>query len=277
MANLIAVQMISTPDPQQNLQEVDRQLANLQVNEQTLVVLPECFSCFGGSDKKQLELAESPGQGPIQSALSDLAKKYGIWLVAGTMPLQSQADNNKFTASCLLFDPQGKQVAEYQKIHLFDVQVEDNTRSYKESATTQAGNKVVVVDSPFGRLGLAVCYDLRFPGLFQAMEQVDVLALPSAFTQVTGQAHWMPLLQARAIEKQCYLVAANQGGEHANGRQTYGHSVILSPWGKVLNMIRHGEGIVQASPDNEELQKIRRNMPVSQHNQFRSVSIESTG
>ncbi|ALS96993.1 carbon-nitrogen hydrolase family protein [Lacimicrobium alkaliphilum] len=277
MANLIALQMISTPDPQQNLQQVDKQLANLQVNEPTLVVLPECFACFGGSDKKQLELAEPPGQGPIQSALSDLARKYGIWLVAGTMPLQSQTDNNKFTASCLLFDPQGKQVAEYQKIHLFDVQVEDNTRSYKESATTQAGNKVVVVDSPFGRLGLAVCYDLRFPGLFQAMEQVDVLALPSAFTQVTGQAHWMPLLQARAIEKQCYLVAANQGGEHANGRQTYGHSVILSPWGKVLNMIRHGAGIVQASPDNEELQKIRRNMPVSQHNQFRSYSIESTG
>ncbi|GGD61963.1 carbon-nitrogen hydrolase family protein [Lacimicrobium alkaliphilum] len=277
MANLIALQMISTPDPQENLAQVDRQLANLQVNEPTLVVLPECFACFGGSDKRQLELAEKPGQGPIQEALANMAEKYGIWLVAGTIPLQSQVQADKFTASCLLFDPQGKQVSEYQKIHLFDVQVEDNTRSYKESATTQAGNQVIVIDSPFGRLGLAVCYDLRFPGLFQAMGQVDVLALPSAFTQVTGQAHWMPLLQARAIEKQCYVVAADQGGEHANGRHTYGHSVILSPWGEVLNMIRYGAGIIQARPDTDELQKIRRNMPVSQHNQFRSYSIEPTG
>ncbi|WP_088329514.1 carbon-nitrogen hydrolase family protein [Lacimicrobium sp. SS2-24] len=277
MANLVALQMISTPEPQQNLQQVDRLLANLDVSEPTLVVLPECFACFGGSDKRQLELAEQPGAGPIQSALASMAKQYGVWLVAGTMPLRSQRDPNKFTASNLLFNPAGEQVAEYQKIHLFDVQVDDNTRSYKESATTEAGKNVVVVDTPFGRLGLAVCYDLRFPGLFQAMDDVDVLTLPSAFTQVTGQAHWMPLLQARAIEKQCYMVAANQGGEHENGRQTYGHSVILSPWGEVLNMIRKGEGIIQAPVDEKALQKIRANMPVRQHNQFRSYSIEPTG
>lgn len=270
MANLVAVQMVSTPEPEQNFARLNKLLQQLPEHGPTLVVLPECFSCFGGSDKLNLALAEAKGDGPIQSRLSELARQHGVWLCAGTIPIATDHPN-KFTASSLLFDAQGESVSEYQKIHLFDVQVQDSTGHYQESATTQAGHKVVVArDTPFGHIGLSVCYDLRFPGLFQAMGEVDVITIPSAFTDKTGRAHWAPLLTARAIEKQCYVVAANQGGLHANGRETYGHSCIISPWGTTLDRVAKGEGIAQAKLEAESMQGIRKAMPVAKHNRFRS-------
>ena len=269
MANVYALQMTSQPDIEANLQCVERWLSNLQAQPPSLVVLPECFVYFGGSDRDLLDIAEVPGDGHIQSSLCDMAKRYGVWLVAGTIPLKSQ-QNDKFTASSLLINDNGEVVCDYQKIHLFDVEVDDNTGSYKESKYTQAGEALRVLDTPFGRLGMAVCYDLRFAGMFNAMGEIDVMVLPSAFTQKTGEAHWHPLLRARAIEKQCYVVAANQSGVHANGRQTYGHSCIISPWGDVVNEIAEGEGVISSELNMSKIARLRRAMPVYQHNKFRS-------
>jgi nitrilase len=275
MSNLVALQMTSSPDVSTNLQLVDAGLANLTVTEPTLVVLPECFACFGGGDKGQLAIAETLGDGPIQTALYAMAKRYGVWLVAGSMPIRTDVAD-KFSATCLLINDAGERVSDYQKIHLFDVQVADNTGSYLESRYTRPGNKLVVQDTPFGKLGLAVCYDLRFAGMFDAMSQLgplDVLALPAAFTYKTGQAHWHALLSARAIENQCYVVAADQTGEHANKRQTYGHSCIMSPWGENLCEISDQPGLIQTRLDLSLLAKIRRDMPVNQHNKFRSYLV----
>jgi predicted amidohydrolase len=272
VTNLVAIQMCSVPNVSDNIKVLEIQLQKLQVACPTLVVLPECFACFGASDKALLAIAETPGDGPIQTQLQVLAKQYGIWLVGGSIPLKSQTEN-KFTASCLLINAQGDIVEEYQKIHLFDVQVADHTGNYNESRHTQSGQHIVVADTPFGTLGLAVCYDLRFPGLFQAMsqlKQLDVIALPAAFTYQTGQAHWRVLLAARAIENQCYLVAANQAGVHANKRQTYGHSCIMSPWGETLVELSHECGLIQSQLLSKKLIEIRQNMPIQQHNKFRS-------
>ncbi|GAA0856566.1 carbon-nitrogen hydrolase family protein [Aliiglaciecola litoralis] len=270
MAKLVACQMVSSPDVHTNLDTVRRLVAQQQPGD--LVVLPECFACFGASDKYLLSVAEKKGEGQIQTCLSQLAKQYGVWIVAGTVPLRCE-DQQKYTASCLIYNDQGDCVEEYQKIHLFDVQVQDTTRNYKESKYTQAGSRLVVVDSPFGKLGIAVCYDVRFAGLFQAMGQIDVLALPAAFTQTTGEAHWHALLRARAIEKQCYLVAAGQGGKHENGRETYGHSCVISPWGTISEEIQKGEGAISAHFDKSEITRIRASMPVHEHNQFRSYLV----
>jgi nitrilase len=270
--NIVAIQMSSSPLVEDNLAFVEQQLTLLPPQRPCLVVLPECFACFGGGDKLMLDIAEDLHSGPIQYKLKQLAKQYGIWLVAGSLPLLCPAEN-KFTASCLLIDDQGEIVEEYQKIHLFDAQVADNTGTYLESRYTQAGNTLIVTDTPFGNLGLAVCYDIRFAGMFAAMSQIaqiDVLALPAAFTQHTGQAHWHTLLGARAIENQCYIVAANQTGKHSNKRQTYGHSCIISPWGEKLVELPHDTGIIHAPIDHQLLAEISTKMPVYQHNKFRS-------
>jgi nitrilase len=273
--NLVAIQMCSTPIVADNFKVLEEQLKKLDTTRPSLVVLPECFACFGAGDQALLDIAETPGDGPIQHKLQTLALQYNVWLVAGSIPLTSKVED-KFTASCLLINELGEIVEEYQKIHLFDVQVEDNTGSYLESRHTLGGEHIVVVDTPFGTLGLAVCYDLRFSGLFQAMsqlKQLDVIALPAAFTYKTGQAHWHALLSARAIENQCYVVAANQCGEHANKRQTFGHSCIMSPWGETVVEIKTHVGLVQAPVDPISLAKIRQNMPVYQHNKFRSYLV----
>lgn len=270
--NIVAIQMTSSPLVEENLEFVEQQLQKLPPQRPCLVVLPECFACFGGGDKLMLEIAEDLNHGPIQQRLKDLAKQYGVWIVAGSLPLLCSAAN-KFTASSLLISDLGEIVEEYQKTHLFDVQVADNTGTYLESRYTQSGNKLIVADTPFGILGLAICYDIRFAGMFLAMNQIaqlDVLALPAAFTQQTGQAHWDALLQARAIENQCYIVAANQTGKHSNKRQTYGHSCIISPWGDKLVELPHDTGMIHAQIDHPLLAEIRNKMPVYQHNKFRS-------
>ena len=274
---VVALQMSSSPQVADNLLFVEQQLALLPKQRPCLVVLPECFACFGGGDKLLLEIAEPLGRGPIQQKLKQLAKHYGIWFVAGSLPIvcssKENRDPNKFTASCLLINDQGETVTEYQKIHLFDVQIADNTGTYLESRYTHPGSQLAVIDTPFGTLGLAVCYDIRFAGMFAAMQQIaqlDILALPAAFTFKTGQAHWQALLTARAIENQCYLVAANQTGTHRNKRQTYGHSCIISPWGEKLLELPQNTGMIHAPIDHHFLADIRANMPVYQHNTFRS-------
>ncbi|GAC18604.1 nitrilase [Paraglaciecola arctica BSs20135] len=271
-ANIVAIQMSSSPLVADNLLFVEQQLQLLPPQRPCLVVLPECFACFGGGDNLVLGIAEDLDLGPIQHKLKQFAQQFDIWLVAGSLPILCPTVN-KFTASCLLINNHGEIVEEYQKIHLFDVQVADNTGAYLESRCTQAGNKLVVTNTPFGNLGLAICYDIRFAGMFAAMSQIaqlDVLTLPAAFTQQTGQAHWDPLLRARAIENQCYIVAANQSGEHRNKRQTYGHSCIISPWGEKLVELPQGTGMIHAQIDHQLLADIRTKMPVYQHNKFRS-------
>ena len=270
--NMVAIQMNSSVLVEDNLLFVEQQLKLLPPQRPCLVVLPECFACFGGGDQAMLDIAEDLHHGPIQQKLKKFAKQYDVWLVTGSLPVLCPT-TNKFTASCLLINDQGEIIEEYQKIHLFDVQVEDSTGTYLESRYTQAGSHLVVTKTPFGNLGLAICYDIRFAGLFVAMNQIaqlDVLALPAAFTQQTGQAHWHALLAARAIENQCYIVAANQTGEHRNKRQTYGHSCIISPWGEKLVELPQDTGMIHAQIDHSLLADIRTKMPVYQHNKFRS-------
>ena len=269
MVNLVAVQMTSTPSVEENLSYIERELANNQVEKDSLVVLPECFACFGTRDGEVLKVAECKGDGVIQRRLAALAKKHQIYLVSGTFPLKTD-DDSKFSAACLLFGPDGSILADYRKIHLFDVSVDDSTGSYKESRYTQAGNSVVTVQTPIGNIGLAVCYDVRFPGLFMAMGDIDILVLPAAFTKKTGEVHWHTLVKSRAIEKQCYLVAANQTGQHQNGRETFGHSMVVSPWGDILTELPSNTGLIQTSVDIAKRHAIKQNMPVAEHNRFRS-------
>ena len=271
MVNVVAIQMTSTPHVDQNLRFVESQLKSLPdpAKVTSLVVLPECFARFGSRDAEQLAIAESKGAGYMQDELSRMAKQYRCYLVAGTIPLKTD-DENKFTASSLLYSPEGELMAEYQKIHLFDVAVNDNTGSYLESKYPRHGGRVVVVDTPIGRIGMAVCYDVRFSGLFTAMGDIDILVLPAAFTQRTGEAHWEVLLRSRAIEKQCFVVGAGQTGIHANNRETYGHSMIISPWGEIMAENAIDTGIVCAEIDINDRKKLKTNMPVSQHNRFRS-------
>lgn len=269
MVNLVAIQMTSTPDVEENLAQVESELAKLHSDTPPLVVLPECFACFGTRDRELLDVAEGVGDGMIQQRLSQMAKKYGCYLVSGTFPMKAST-KDKFTATCQLYGPDGDCLADYKKIHLFDVAIDDNTGSYKESKYTEAGTEVVTVETPIGNIGLAVCYDVRFSGLFNAMGDIDILVLPSAFTQHTGQAHWDSLVRARAIEKQCFVVAANQTGQHENGRKTYGHSLIISPWGDTLAELPTQIGAIQASCELSDRQKLKSQMPVQQHNRFRS-------
>jgi nitrilase len=267
--HLAAIQMVSTANVDENLKTAGRLIREAAEQGALVVVLPENFSCMGKNERDKLELTEPGGEGPIQCYISSLSKELAIWIVAGTISLKAH-DKDKVAAACLVFNDKGKQVARYDKIHLFDVSLPAGSGdSYRESATIEKGHSPVVLDSPVGKLGLAVCYDLRFPELFREMlnSGLDVIALPSAFTEETGRAHWEVLLRARAIENQCYLVAANQGGLHENGRSTYGHSLIVGPWGEVLACKAKDEGVVSASFDQIKQARIRAEFPALSHRQ----------
>lgn len=272
MAKLTAIQLTSVPDVEQNLATIDRLMSQLPYDEHHLVVLPECCLYFGGKDAEQLTLARDTYQEETSElilALAELAKKHRVFLVAGTLPYyRPQAD--KFSNRCCVFSPEGELIEYYDKIHLFDVVVEDNEKNYLESKYTQAGEAVKQVNLPFTQLGLTVCYDLRFPELYRALAAhgANVITVPAAFTKVTGQAHWQALLQARAIENQCYIIAADQEGTHANGRETYGHSMIISPWGEILACQQSGHGTITVNYDAGQIEKIRKTMPVHRHNKF---------
>lgn len=236
-----------------------------------LVLIPEAFSHFGAGEAQLGRYAEELGNGDVQRTIADLARKHGVWVLAGTIPIRSQSPTDqRYAAASLLFNEQGEQVARYNKIHLFDAAIADNTKQYTESTFTAPGQEIAVVNTPFGRLGMAVCYDLRFPELFRAMrgQGAELISLPSAFTKVTGAAHWEPLLRARAIENQVYMLAPNQWGKHNDGRETWGQSMIVDPWGEVIAQQPEGAGVISAALDLHKLQAIRAKMPVGQHNRF---------
>jgi len=266
MSVVACVQMASSPNIGANLLEAERLIEEAVSQHARLVVLPENFALMGRSEHDKVEASEQPGSGAIQSFLSEQSARHGIWLVGGTIPLKGN-DPGKVRAACLVFNDQGEQVARYDKIHLFDVALVDSGEQYTESDTIEPGSEVVVIDSPFGRMGVAVCYDLRFPELFR--QQLDlgleVLVLPSAFTAITGRAHWEVLVRARAIENLCYVIAPDQGGYHLNGRETYGHSMIVDPWGTILNSLSRGPGVVCADVELGRLQSARRNFPSIAH------------
>ena len=258
------IQMRSSPDVASNLAWVDLLLAQAAGRGATLAVLPENFACMTPQPEHLHSIAEDFGAGLIQDALVRMARKHGLWLVAGTLPLRSF--DGRLSNTCLVFDEQGWLQRRYDKIHLFDVSI-PNAESHHESAHFAAGNEVIVINSPIGRLGLAICYDLRFPELFRQMlmQGVEAIALPAAFTYTTGKAHWDVLLRARAIENQCFMLAAAQEGEHFAGRQTYGHSQIIDPWGKVLQQQRFGWGLAVAPIELTAQSQIRQHFPVLQH------------
>lgn len=268
---LSAIQLTSGPEPAANLATVEHYLQQLPRAQQHLVLLPECFAVFGGGDKLQLTHQAAIGAGDIQQACRQLAVKFGVYLVAGSQPTTT-TNPERFAASCLVYSPAGELLADYQKLHLFDVNVADSTGSYRESATTMPGEKISLCQLPDLKLGLSICYDVRFPGLMQALaaQGMQVLTVPSAFTRPTGAAHWHTLLKARAIENQCFVLAANQSGVHANGRETYGHSLIIDPWGEVLADAGTGPGWVSALVDINQCQQLSQKMPVHQHNRFNS-------
>ncbi len=267
-----AIQMISGKDLQANLLAAESLVMQAAEAGARLIVLPETFAMFSTRQQQSIGDKENSEQAVIRPFLQQLASRLGVWLVAGTIPLAVDG-SDRVLSSSFIIDDKGKEVARYDKIHMFDVDVADNHGSYRESATFLPGDHITVVDTPFGRLGVVVCYDIRFPELFRLMTQqgLDIVAVPAAFTLHTGEAHWLPLLRARAIENQCYIVGANQGGKHNEKRATSGGSVIIDGWGNVLAEAGRGEGVVMADIDLDVLEKLRRNMPVHQHQRFRII------
>jgi predicted amidohydrolase len=269
MVKLSAIQLNSTPNVEENVLTIANQLAKLTQVEngakiEHIVLLPECCLFFGANDQAQLSLAQqSASQNTLQVSLSQLAKQYKVTLIGGTIPIAVEGCD-KFTNTSFTFNSLGEQIARYDKIHLFDVNVADNAKIYCESRYTQAGNQVCIAKTPMASIGLSVCFDIRFPLLYQKLSRLGagIITVPSAFTRVTGKAHWQTLLQARAIENQVYIIAAGQEGVHENGRETWGHSMIISPWGEILASIDKGEGIITCDYIPLEIQRIRTSMPL---------------
>jgi predicted amidohydrolase len=264
MARAALIQMVSSAQVADNLQQVEKLLRQARDEEAELVLLPENFAFMGINETDKLKIAEEYGQGPIQEKISYLAKELGLWIIAGTIPLKST--DSKVRASCLVYDNQGKCVSRYDKIHLFDVKISAK-EAYQESISIERGYDLSLVDTPIGKVGLTVCYDLRFPELYQQLmfQGAQIFTVPSAFTAVTGLAHWEVLLRARAIENLCYVLAANQGGLHDNGRSTFGHSIIVDPWGKILNIKNQGPAVITADIDLQNQQQLRRSFPCLEH------------
>jgi predicted amidohydrolase len=261
-----AIQFASGTSINANLLTTEKLLEQAASQGAVLAVLPESFAFMGENCKETLPYREEEGDGPLQQFLSQAAKRLGIWIVGGTIPLEGD-DQTRWRAASLVFDSEGKEVARYDKRHLFDVNLPELNEHYNESAGIEPGNRVCVVDTPIGRLGLAVCYDLRFPELFRALvdKGAEVISLPAAFTAVTGRAHWEVLIRARAIENLSYVIASAQGGFHVKGRETYGHSMIVDPWGAILDSRERGNGVVIASIDSQFQQHTRRNFPCLKH------------
>lgn len=266
-----AIQMVSGHDIDKNLEEARRLLSQAAGLGARIAVLPENFAMM--STRQMLECGgrEGSSDGPIQSFLADQAAALGLWIVGGSMPIATRPDGSGIAdhvrASCVVFNDKGQQVARYDKIHLFDATVEDAHGQYRESDTFEPGDDIVVVDTPAGRLGLSICYDLRFPELFRKLREqgAEWVTLPSAFTWNTGDAHWHALIRARAIENQLWVVAPGQGGYNSERRRTYGHSLVADPWGRVLAELDEGPGVVTSELDHDRLTGIRTRMPVWEH------------
>ncbi len=261
-----ALQMTSSADVIANLEEARDLLQQARDRDACLAALPENFPFMGLRDADKRDIAESPGNGPIQDFLATSAQRLRLWIVAGTMPMRVEGDG-RVTAACLVYDAHGNRVARYDKIHLFDVDIPQRAESYRESAHVAPGREPVVLDTPAGRLGLSVCYDVRFPELFRCLSAAgaELITVPSAFTAPTGRAHWETLLRARAIENLCHVIAPAQSGFHANGRETYGDSMIVDHWGRVLQRLPRGRGCIIADVDLERQAEARRSFPALDH------------
>lgn len=268
-AVVAALQMVSAANVADNLQQVAALLAQAAAAKAQLAVLPENFAFMGLNEQDKLAVAEADGQGPIQDFLAAQARQHRLWLVGGSIPLSSE-DSSRVCSACLVYDPAGLRRGRYDKIHLFDVEISDQ-EAYRESRTVAPGAlRPVVVATSVGRLGLSICYDVRFPELFRALaaQEMELLAVPSAFTTKTGAAHWQVLLRARAIENQCVVIAPGQGGQHANGRETHGESMIIGPWGEILARLDKGPGVAVAEVDLDALHQLRRRFPALAHRRF---------
>ncbi|MBO9355861.1 carbon-nitrogen hydrolase family protein [Bordetella petrii] len=257
-----AIQMISSPDLHDNLRQAGELIEKAAAAGARLVSLPEYFCFMGQSDRQKLEIKERPGQGPIQEFLAGQAKRHQIWLAGGTLPLACPDPQRVFNTA-FVYGPDGQPAARYDKIHLFNFQ--RGAEAYDESIAIRPGESVRAFDTPWGRVGLSVCYDLRFPELYRALGQVDLILVPAAFTYTTGKAHWELLLRARAIENQCYVLAAAQGGHHLNGRRTWGHSMLIDPWGEILDVLPEGPGVVSGTIESERLAQVRASLPALRH------------
>ena len=257
-----AIQMASGPNVAANLDEAERLIEMAAEQGAKLVALPEFFPVMGMKETDKVAVCEEEGKGPIQRFLANQAKKHKIWLVGGSIPLVASVPH-KVRNSCLVYDDKGRVVARYDKIHLFNLDL--GNEHYHEQATIEPGKEIVTVDTPFGKLGLSICYDLRFPELFRAMADVDIIVLPSAFTDTTGKAHWETLIRARAIENLAYVIAPAQGGYHLPGRETHGNSMIVDPWGVILDRLPRGSGIVIAGVNPAYQASLRKSLPALQH------------
>jgi deaminated glutathione amidase len=257
-----ALQMVSAPEPEPNLEAAGRLIAAAAAAGARLVALPENFYLIGRHEGDKVKLRERDGHGPIQQFLSSFSKKHKVWIVGGTTPIETK-NPTLIRSACLVYDDAGRRVARYDKMHVF--RFESGDERYDEARTVEPGARPLAIDSPFGRLALSVCYDVRFPELYRSLGAFDLMFVPSAFTVPTGAAHWEVLLRSRAIENQAYVVAPAQGGIHAAGRATYGHTMIVDPWGEVVAMQPEGEGVVLAEIDPARIKKVREGLPALSH------------
>jgi nitrilase len=259
---IAAVQMVSTPVVEENFAAARRLIADAARQGAQLVLLPEYWPIMGMQEADKVAHAEQFDAGPIQKFMSEIAREHRIWLIGGTLPMAAQ-ESDKVLNTMMVYNPDGEHVVRYDKIHLFSfVKGEE---SYDEARTIVHGSKVATFEAPFGRVGLSVCYDLRFPELYRAMGDCTLIVMPAAFTYTTGKAHWEILLRARAIENQCYVLAAAQGGKHPNGRRTWGHSMLVDPWGEIKAVLPEGEGVVIGDIEAQHLQRVRESLPALKH------------
>ena len=260
------IQMTSGPDPQQNLAYIERQVSGLAAEGATWVITPENAIVFGSRSDYHYH-AEPLNKGPIQTKIAQMAQRYGVWIIIGSMPIQRE---HGVTTTLLVYNSDGELAAHYDKLHMFDVDVADSHQHYRESETFVAGREVVSIVTPFAHLGLTICYDVRFPQLFSevAKRGANVIVVPAAFTAITGRVHWQPLITARAIETQSWVVAVNQTGVHQGGRQTWGHSMVVSPWGEIFASLDDAPGNLLVELDLQAVHKIRAAMPVMAHSRF---------
>jgi deaminated glutathione amidase len=268
MFRVAAIQMASGPHVAANLQEAGRLIELAAGTGARIIALPEYFAIMGMKDTDKVAAREKDGTGPIQDFLAAEARRHRVWIVGGSVPLESGVPE-KVRNACLVYDQEGRRVARYDKIHLFGFEL--GNERYSEERTIEPGERVVTLDSPYGKLGISVCYDLRFPELYRAMGEVDLIFVPSAFTETTGKAHWDTLIRARAIENLAYVVAPAQGGYHVNGRETHGHTMIVDPWGVVLDRLPRGSGVVVAGVNPTYQAKVRRSLPALAHRTVRQV------
>lgn len=272
-ANIALLQLCSGDNTRSNLAQIEQQIKQLN-NNIKLVMTPENALLFADS-KAYHEQAEQEGKGPLQDAIRDMARRYGVWILIGSMPLIRREDSKQITASSLLFDDQGELKARYDKLHMFDVDIKDTHGHYRESDTYQHGEHLTVVDTPVGKLGMTICYDLRFPGLFQALRDkgAEIISVPAAFTRVTGESHWEILLRARAIETQCYILAPAQVGRHGATRRTWGHTMAVDGWGNIIEQNADLVMPIKVKVNTHSLEGIRTQMPVAQHNRFQPTLV----